>query len=241
MKNNLIFSDEQLNAFIDDQLDIKERTEVLDEINTNPLLDEEIQELRQIKELVVLAYADLPQPSNQPNSSLNVSRKKTWLATAAAFVLSIGLAASLFLPGAGDQQALSQFVSIGEVDIQSLPTNRILLHIGTRDPERVQIALQAAERWLASGREHHRTIKVEIVAAADGLNIVRKGTPYQPRIRALIKADQNITVRACGFAMEHRRMKEGRVFELIPEAKQVNAALEQILKRLKQGWLYVRA
>lgn len=40
--------------------------------------------------------------------------------------------------------------------------------------------------------------------------------------------------------MENARLAEGAEVRLLPEARRVPVALEQILSRLREGWTYVR-
>ena len=71
--------------------------------------------------------------------------------------------------------------------------------------------------------------------------MLRKGSPYAKRIHQIVESNENVSFLACGIAMENAKLKEGHDITLIPDAHKIDAALEQILRRLKAGWLYVRA
>ena len=84
-------------------------------------------------------------------------------------------------------------------------------------------------------------MELEIVANAQGLGILRENSLYSKKISSLTEAYSNVSFLACGIAKESARLKEGQDIKLLPEATEVPAALDQILKRIKLGWLYVRA
>ena len=117
---------------------------------------------------------------------------------------------------------------------------KILLHISTAAPERVNAALDAAEEILADSRERGKNTRLEIVANAEGLAMLREGSPYAQRIQRMIEQYESISFKACGIAMETANLKEGIEVKLLPEAERVDAALDQILTRLRQGWTYIR-
>jgi intracellular sulfur oxidation DsrE/DsrF family protein len=108
------------------------------------------------------------------------------------------------------------------------------------DDARITKVLNETEHLLALSKQRDRPLQLEIVANASALGMLRKGSPYARRIHQLASENANVTFLACGFAMENAKLKEGHEIKLIPDAHKVDAALEQILRRLKAGWLYVR-
>ena len=84
-------------------------------------------------------------------------------------------------------------------------------------------------------------MQLEIVANAQGLAMLRDGSPFGKRIEAISNLYDNVAFLACGIAIQNVRLKEGiDEVKLLPQAQQIDAALEQILRRLKAGWAYVR-
>jgi anti-sigma factor RsiW len=79
------FSDEFLNAFVDNQLTPEEKSHAYAQLSDNPVLNRQICELRKVRDLVQLAYKELPMPP-KALSTFAVGRK-----------CSLGLAAGLAL------------------------------------------------------------------------------------------------------------------------------------------------
>ena len=56
------FSEEQINAFVDDELDPEEKSRIFTEAGQCEDLDQRLCQQRKLKELVKLAYQDVPKP-----------------------------------------------------------------------------------------------------------------------------------------------------------------------------------
>jgi intracellular sulfur oxidation DsrE/DsrF family protein len=235
------FTTEQLSAFIDGQLDEEAHDKIRAAMDRDPELASAVHALEQIDRLTSRAYRDIVVPSFSPRRG-----RRTWLAgvgrvAAMSAMLLIGGASGWFVRqqvAADDAPTLEQ---IAQIDPSRVDATRILLHIGTADPRRVEAALDAAQQILQRDRARGQHVRLEIVANAEGLSILRTGSPYARRIHDMVAEYDNISFKACGIAMETARLKEGIEVKLVPEAQQVNAALDQILTRLKQGWIYIRA
>jgi intracellular sulfur oxidation DsrE/DsrF family protein len=128
-----------------------------------------------------------------------------------------------------------------QFDPATSAANKVLLHISTMDTQRIEAALNTAERIVQAKRDQKEPVQIEIVANAEGLGLLRRGSPYAERIRSMVEDNPSVSFLACGIAMENAELKEGGEIELIPEAREVDAALEEILRRLKLGWLYIKA
>ncbi|HUT40951.1 MAG TPA: hypothetical protein VM011_06365, partial [Gammaproteobacteria bacterium] len=101
-------------------------------------------------------------------------------------------------------------------------------------------ALDDAEQLLASYKEHPELVQLEVVANAEGLKLLRADTsPYPERIRRMALQFNNISFLACNRAIEKLRMN-GIEVNLLPEARVIPGALEEIVDRLQQGWVYIR-
>ena len=83
-------------------------------------------------------------------------------------------------------------------------------------------------------------MQLEVVANAEGLKLLRADTsPYPERIRRMALQFNNISFLACNRAIEKLRMN-GIDVHLLPEARVIPGALEEIVDRLQQGWVYIR-
>jgi intracellular sulfur oxidation DsrE/DsrF family protein len=232
-------SDEELNALLDKELDADEEAQLLQAIAASGALQQRYEALRKTKSLFTQAYEEVPPP-------LLLPQKPTWTfsRTASAMVASILLLVGLYLGWLLEplfpHETPARIQSMAEINPALLQSNTILLHISTTEETRVEHVLQLAEALLTTAGKKHMPLQLEIVANADGLNILRKGSPYAGEISALSERFSNVRFLACGIAKKTAALKEGRAIELLPEAKDIPAALDQILRRLKEGWTYVR-
>jgi intracellular sulfur oxidation DsrE/DsrF family protein len=79
-----------------------------------------------------------------------------------------------------------------------------------------------------------------VVANADGVRLLQAGTsPHAARIAALLARYDNIAFLACSRSLEKLRLK-GIDVHLLPDVGVVPGALEEIVARLQEGWVYVR-
>lgn len=240
MKSERPISEEQLNAFVDNELEAEERAQILSALQDNRDLSEELAALQQINEMIALAYEDVPAGSAQIK---NVgSGRWTALRLAAVFIiLVIGGALGWLLHQSEALPSNPSFISLAQLNTRHPSDNKILIHINAMDKVRIVKALNDTEQLIDNAKKSGRPLKVEIVANESGLGMLRKGSPYAKRIHQLAASYKNVSFLACGVAMETARLKEGHPIKLLPEAHKIHAALDQILSRLKQGWLYVRA
>lgn len=239
MKSDDPISTEQLNAFLDNELEQQDRAQVLAALRADKTLSQEMADLQQINELVGLAYQEVPAAPHRPQ--FPGSNTFTPLRIAAAFAILItGSLIGWFMHTPATPPALP-FQNLAQLNVQQLTVAKILIHINAMDDERINSVLDETELLLTNAKQTGKPLQLEVVANASGLGMLRAGSPYTQRIHQIVAANDNVAFLACGFAMEHARLKEGHDIELIPDARPVDAALEQILRRLKSGWLYVRA
>ena len=219
-------SDEQLNAFIDDELDAADREGVLAAVAVDGELAQRACTLRLLKERVRHAYAEPPAaPSRQRPA-------RPWRA----------LAMALMLAGA----ALGGWIARDQVGVggnslaRKADTGHVVLHLAAWDEQRARVALDDAEGLLRTAREAGQPIEVELVANRGGLDLLRADvTPHADRIARLRAEHPNFALIACGQTVERLREK-GMTVHLLPGTRVASSALDQIVARMGQGWSYVR-
>ena len=237
-------SDEQLNALLDKELDADEEAQLLQAIATNESLQKRFEALRKTKSLFIRAYEEVPAP-------LLIPQKPKWIvqfgpiAAAASLLLLVGiylgwLLEPLFPHDRLELKTPDRIQSLAELNPSIPQSNTILLHISSTEKTRVEHDLHLAETLLSDANKKNKPLQLEVVANADGLNILRKNSPYAKKISSLSDHYHNVRFLACGIAKKTAALKEGKPIELLPEAVDIPAALDQILKRLKDGWTYVR-
>jgi len=234
MSQSNTISDEQLNAFVDQQLDQEDRERVLNATVKDQDLAEEVYSLYQMKELVQQAYRQPPEVTKSYNP---VRRRSDIFHWAAMLVLFITAAVSSYQWNESGDFAQNTFYDMTAIESGQFAGKRVLLHVDSSDPQRIMTAMQTVEKLMSKRQPE----KIEVVANGAGLVMVRQNSPHATRVSSLASRYTNVEFKACGFAMEATRLKEGQPVVLLPEAEKVDAALNEILRRLKEGWVYVKA
>jgi intracellular sulfur oxidation DsrE/DsrF family protein/anti-sigma factor RsiW len=85
------FSDEFLNAFVDNQIAAEEKSRAYVEIHQNEELNRQVCELRKLHDLVQLAYREPPTPPVHAASGPNSGRTRLRFGVAASFLLTLGI------------------------------------------------------------------------------------------------------------------------------------------------------
>jgi len=238
-------SEEMRGAFVDGQLDSADWARVAETTERDPILREKACELRSLKEMVRHAYAAPPGRPKRPRWS---SPRGAWNTAAAAAVIVITGTSGWFAHALwGDEPTLdtaSAYALRGDwhevrSNWHNLDRNRILVHVSS--DARLASALDEVEDLLRAAHTEHRQIKVEIIANRTGIELLdAKASPYAGRLVALRRQFPELRIVACGQTMERWRT-EGRRFTLLPGADVAPSALDEVVKRLRDGWVYVRA
>lgn len=240
--NDTKFSDEQLQAFVDDEIDVSDRTEIMEAVARDDELACRVCELLQLKDSVKLAYREPPQPEHMNNRWETARKARGPLkAVAAILIFAMGTVTGVVLQTQTSETSAVAANSIAQVaPAATAELKRVILHISTADPERLAQALDDAEELLSDYKDEPQKVQLEVVANSAGLSLLRAdASPYPERIRRMAQAYSNISFLACSRAIEKLRMK-GLDVHLLPEARVIQGALEQIVDRLQDGWVYIR-
>jgi intracellular sulfur oxidation DsrE/DsrF family protein len=237
-------SEEMRGAFVDGQLDSADWARVAEAAERDPILREKTCDLRTLKEMVRHAYAAPPPRPKRARSSPGT----VWRAIAAAALIAITAASGWFAHAnwgiessldAASAYALSGDWHAVRSNWHTLDRNRILVHVSS--DARLAAALDEVEDLLRAAHAEHRQIKVEIVANRTGIELLdAQASPYAGRIAVLRRQFPELRIVACGQTMERWRT-EGKRFTLLPGAEVAPSALDEVVKRLRDGWVYVRA
>ena len=248
------YSDDILNAFVDGELETEDAIEVLKASEDDDEVRTRLCELRYLKEMVAHAYSDVPRPHAPVEASRHrLSGGPLRAATAAAMVavLAVGIGIGWVsqpqhhmaqrAPDTPVFMDISEVFSLQEAKEAHGAPSSIVLHVTTNDAQRIEDALTKLDKFVASQRVEgsQQKVAVEIVANGFGLDLIRAAqTPYEDRVKSLAR-DEYVTLLACRLAVQRLRDR-GVDVELIPEAEFARSALDRIIDRLREGWVYVK-
>ena len=237
------YADEHLNAFIDDQLDTAEKAEILDAVRHDAELSQRVCKLQKIHNLIQLSYESVEVPERH-KTKINLSQpaKFKWFA-AASFFLAIGSVAGWI-----SHQTMSSdsLINIAQVSHTPAATNnaeswKLMLHVSTAKPQRLNIVLDEAEALLEEYANSSRKLELEILANSEGLALVtNSGKDYNKRLQKLQQKYTNLAVMVCGQTLKRIQHKQGKKLNLLPNTNIVSSAVNQMVKRQQSGWSYIR-
>lgn len=262
MSQDQKFSDEFLNAFVDDQLAPEEKGRAYASINRDEGLNRQVCELRKMRDLVQLAYKE--PPAAAPAGPRGRRHARLRASVAAGFILSVGVALGWILNHPGRTPAAhplaSTQVNPTPASVPSVPAQtaakpahlapavtaaneiKVLFHLNSDHPERVQGVLDEAEALLKFYRSAGQIARVQIIVNGDGLNLLRADkSPDPERVSAMQKTYDNLSFAACQNTIDRLKREQGITAQLLPGAIVVDSGVAQIILRQQQGWIYIQA
>jgi intracellular sulfur oxidation DsrE/DsrF family protein len=231
MKKDEHFSEEQLNAFVDGELEPEEKSRLYNESAQSQDLDLRLCQLRKLKELVRHAYDDVP-PASRPGGPKMRRSGPFGGALVAGVLLAIGATAGYL----GQSLISTEFANNPATTAQAQEQiDNYLLHVVSADPEQMLSALAHA-KYLLDSAEDGQARRVEIVANERGLDLLRSDvTPFAEEIRAL--QESNVVFYACARSIQRLEEKGVKVL-LVPDIRQDYTALDRVVMRMQDGWKY---
>lgn len=244
MKTPLPISDEQLSAFVDDQLGAEERNEVFLALQRDEALSLRVCELRKLKDLMRHAYASPPRPTIATRHPRRIGRLTR--ASIAATLLITGSALGWFghlyttpINSRANFHELSALKTL-ELNPVAHQDRNIILHLSSNDAFKVSSALDEAEQLLESYRAANIPITMEVVANGDGLSMLRaESSPIGEQTQELLRRFDNIEILACANTLKILEL-QGVNTGLLPNIHKTRSALEKVVNRLQDGWLYIK-
>lgn len=234
-------STEYLNAFVDGELADDERERALARLETDANFKARVCEGRTLKEQVKAAYAEIPGGvKSRPFRRLNPSWPQ---ALAAGLLLTLGLGGGWLARGEIDDTPKIEHLAGLPNGYQPISLsahvdpNKVLLHLDSSDPHKLSNTLDLAENML---NEHKGQRQLAIVVNTYGLNLLRQDTTIeQARIHRLAEEHPSLSFIACGQTIA-RLKREGVDVVLLPETSVASSAINEILNRMQNGWVYVK-
>jgi len=236
------YSDELLNAFVDDQLAKKEKAELLDAVRYDQELSQRLCKLQKLNKLIELAYEGIEVPARKQAVEKKYQPNKFKWFAAASILLVIGTVTGWFSNQAINSKNLYEIAEIRQAATASNQEKwHLMLHVSTANPVRLNIVLDEAESLLKEYAAASKKLELEILTNSEGLALVtNSGKEYNHRLQKLQQKYQNLVVMACGQTLKRFKRLNGKPADLLPDTNVVTSAISQIVKRQKQGWSYIR-
>lgn len=240
-------SDELLNAFIDDQLDTKDKEQIFAQIAKDPALNKRVCELRSCRELVRLAYQNTP-PAPIRSKTLSTPRNKwgSWITGIAATVLVavgvlIGAQLNSIQTSGVVPMAINDGASTTRVVLASNATTKVLFHLSSRDPEVMRTALDELESVLDYYERTGEKAKIEMITNGGGIDLLRVDTSlFADRVLAMQKRYTNLTFVTCQNTIDRLKREHGITAKLLPGTVVIDSGVAQIMRRQQEGWAYIQ-
>lgn len=216
---DLVLSDEELNAFVDNQLSAADQARVLAAIRRDPALQRRVADYEQTRHLLRHAYQRPPQPSATPIPL--PSRMKH--ALAASLLVAAGL-------GVGWQ--LHSWAPAALLSTKAQPKG-VVIQVSENDPAKWEMALINARNVRKAYGD--KPVGVEIVAYGPGLKMFRGDSPVAAGLEDAQK--NGIKLLACNNTMNMThttRAQLNRAVDVVP------AGIIEIMERQQDGYAYVR-
>lgn len=228
--------DVRVDAYVDGELHPCEREAFLAELVQNPARQREIADVEKLKGLVRLAFENPPPAPSRPIRASREGRGM-WMRCAIAGGAALLLIGAGFGTGwliRGQRMATSYGLRIAEPTIQA---PGVLLHLESIRGQDADAVLERTRAIL--NRYRGSDLHVELIVNGLALSLLKNGYfPYSREFARLMGAYPNLTVVACG---ESRSVltADGQPLPLLKGVKVAPSAVDEVVKRLREGWVYV--
>ena len=243
MPNVKLYSDEHLNAFIDNQLNTTEKSEILDAIRHDSELSQRVCKLQKLHNLIQLSYESVEVPEHHRSQSIPAKSKRVKWMAAASFFLMLGTLVGWVSHQAMNPTNLSDIIQISHNSNTAIDSEnwKLMLHVSTARSNKLNILLNEAEALLKKYANSSQKLELEILANSEGVALVaNNGHDYNKRLLRLQQKYNNLAVLVCGETLHRIQHNQGNTLNLLPNTKVVPSAISQIIKRQRGGWSYIK-
>ena len=238
------YSDEIINAFVDGELGGPEKENLKLQMETDDELYQRVKAVCELKKGLKESYSQVGVRKNyedEPDATISPFR----YGMAALLVMGLGVLIGWYSHGqlSHGQLTVTQNTTLQGVRLSPVnmdQPNKVVLHISSADKDKLQQTLMHVEKIIDKYQANHLPFEIEIIANAGGVDLLRvDATPYEQKIAAIMDQYKNVSFIACSNALERLKL-QGIEPRLISHAKTGVTAIEQIVKRLQEGWVYVK-
>ena len=240
MKSNVFYSDEILNAYIDNELQHSDYSNISAALAVDSELRTRVEELRVVRSLVQISYKKIDFDTDK--HAFQPGPNRLWQSIAASIILVVGLTAGWLANQYSASPTLLELAQTIESRASSkLGKNNIMLHLSTSNRYRWKIVLDEIEQTLVSAEKKHSKVNVHLVTNGDAINVARlENNPFSTRIQRLMEKYPNFSMQVCRQTLERLYYSKKKKVKLLPGAEVVQSALGEVIKKRRQGWLYLK-
>lgn len=234
-------SDELLHAFISGELGADDIHRVYTAMEKDESVRVKIQELSALRKLLKKTYAskDLqakPTISQQPWFSNQLG-----LIAASLFV---ALALSMSWIGYAMYEAPQSGANISPVaateNAQELPV-KVVFHVSQSESGAFKQVLNQVENLVREFQDNPEQIEIEVVANGAGMKLFEaKGSQLNSRMNAAGLRYTNVKFLGCENTYHRMTQQRGAEPKLLPVVSMIQSGIMHILRRQKQGWVYIQ-
>ena len=232
------FSEEFLSAFVDDELTADEKAQAYARLSNDEALNFRVCELRKVRDLVKLAYKNVPMPHRGMTSIAAVGKKYYSNGLAAGLALIIGALGGwcLHAPSQPPQNS-----AIARITPDAEEPAKVLFHVSDGNEEHLKSVLDEVENLMKFYQQTHQKSRVEVITNGGGLSLLMAGiSPYADRIKRMQKEYRDLTFVACQNTIERFQQELGLQAKLLPGVVVTDSGVAQIMRRQHQGWAYIQ-
>jgi len=238
MNVNTHYSDEDLQRFVDGELDGESAENIHTAMRQDMLLAARVRSYRYVNQSIRDAFESVNPPGRQL-SFHGLRFRRPGLAVAVALlplVFVSGWLSNSLLKAPEQNQQLEAF----SLPVQNAEQLNTLFHIDSSDPRVVENLLNRVEAALAATRDDN--VHIEVLANDEGLNMLRPDkSAYAQRVQELMDNYDNLSFVACSKTIKTLQ-KQGIKVRLIDSARETDGnALDHVIDRLRKGWGYIKA
>lgn len=240
----LQYSDEIINAYVDGELSGADKEAFRQAMELDASLREEARSICELKKQLKQSYGQVAVPGQGENG---ISRRgNAFVRYGAAAMLAIVVGAVAGWLGHGQYDALHEMTDLESINglklspVDLSQPNKIVLHISSSEPEKLKKTLDQVDYVIRRYRDTEVPFQIEVVANSGGIDLMRRGvSPFENRIVHLMRTYNNVSFVACNNALDRLKAK-GLNAEVITEVNTGTSAVERIVQRLQEGWVYVK-
>ena len=235
MTNNI--SEEMINAYIDNELDMKDIQLIELQMEKDVVLQHKITQLKALKLKISSSYDSVHSKNYRkiPVTGKNYRFPTSIVASITLLIgLTIGWYTHIYISTTDTDYLLG--VKLEDLKPQD---NKIIIHLAQNDSVLFDKALTRAETLLAYFETLQQQGKVHILANSYGMDLLRRDTtPYQQRIINMMETYDNVEFVACKNTIK-RLENRGKSVELLPGVKVHGPVINEIISGLQNGWTYL--